>query len=307
MNNNGYEQLTPGLAIGLAAPQTWPGASIMPLLLGSALSGVLAETFSITMFIPLFLIVILMQSAVNTLNDYHDFMKGTDTPENSEDPNDAVLVYHRLNPNHVLKLGFAFLGLAGLLGAFVVFKSGILPLVVGAIGAATIICYSSIRRPLSYLPLGELVSGFVMGGLIPCGVYAAFTSTLPPHVLYFASPMMMGIALIMMTNNICDMNRDAQSGRRTLPLLLGLERSLFAYRFLLLLWLFLLILICFWYFRTGMAGLLILLTGGGIFFRLMKMDFYSEKRQLAMAAIQKWNIVTGFGYLAAIILSGVMV
>ena len=44
------------------------------------------------MTVCLFLIVLLMQSAVNAFDDYADFVKGTDTIENSPDAQDAVIV-----------------------------------------------------------------------------------------------------------------------------------------------------------------------------------------------------------------------
>lgn len=47
----------------------------------------------------LLLICVLMQSAVNVFNDYFDYVKGTDSEDNSsDDAFDAVLVYNNINP-----------------------------------------------------------------------------------------------------------------------------------------------------------------------------------------------------------------
>ncbi|MDR0424126.1 MAG: hypothetical protein LBH39_01475, partial [Clostridiales Family XIII bacterium] len=63
----GYAQkLTPLMALRLAAPHTWPSASIMPVLLGILLAADLAGESSLLMSLALMLIVILMQSAANT-------------------------------------------------------------------------------------------------------------------------------------------------------------------------------------------------------------------------------------------------
>ena len=70
-------------------------------------------------------ISILMQSAVNVLNDYFDYKKGPDSLENSsEDAFDAVLVYNHLNPRTVLLYAISLLVLAAILGFYLVFITG---------------------------------------------------------------------------------------------------------------------------------------------------------------------------------------
>ena len=64
-----------------------------------------------------------MQSAVNTLNDYFDFIKGTDCADDYVEVSDAVLVYEHINPKHALLLGLAYLGASGLLALPVLLTS----------------------------------------------------------------------------------------------------------------------------------------------------------------------------------------
>lgn len=118
------------------------------------------------MTVCLFLIVLLMQSAVNAFDDYADFVKGTDTIENSPDAQDAVIVYG-MDPCAALRSGIAFLLAALLPAAYVVYARGVVPLVIGMIGGVVLLCYAFGPAPICYLPLGELFCGFVMGGLIP--------------------------------------------------------------------------------------------------------------------------------------------
>lgn len=73
------------------------------------------------------------------------------------------------------------------------------------------------------------------------GIAAAVTGKLHPEILPLCLPMMVGIGLIMMTNNTCDIEKDIRAGRNTLPNCLGRERALNLYRGAVLLWMLLII------------------------------------------------------------------
>ena len=220
--------------IDIAAPGTW-AASVMPSVLATVISYQRTGSLRIDMMVCLFIIAILMQSSVNALNDYADFIKGADTLDNSHDASDAVIVYG-LRPETARNLGIAFLVSAFVPGIYTVIKCGIVPLVIGIIGALVIVGYSYGKNPISYLPLGEFVSGFVMGGLIPlAGVYMQ-TDRLDHMVLVLSLPVIIGIGMIMFSNNSCDIEKDLPVGRRTLACMLGRGRTEICYRTMLLIW-----------------------------------------------------------------------
>ena len=78
-----FSPLTPNLAFQLAAPHTW-AAAIMPVLLSYVYCAITySGKISILLAMILLAICILMQSAVNVLNDYFDFKEGTDSADNS--------------------------------------------------------------------------------------------------------------------------------------------------------------------------------------------------------------------------------
>ena len=91
----------------LAAPHTW-AAAVVPSLLSAVLAYADTKRLDLPMAALVLLACILMQSAANALNDYNDFLKGTDTVENSPDRRDAVIVYG-LSPKTALTAGLAFL------------------------------------------------------------------------------------------------------------------------------------------------------------------------------------------------------
>ena len=177
--------------LNLAAPQTWAG-SMAPATVAIAISWHKLQHIDLLMVLCLFVIALLMQSAVNAFDDYADFIKGTDTLENSPDAQDAVIVYG-MNPRTALISGICFLLVALIPGAYVVIKLGIVPLIIGIIGGIVLI-----------LPLGEAFCGFVLGGLMPfAGVYMQ-TGVLDFFVLVEVIPPILGMAINMFSNNGCD-------------------------------------------------------------------------------------------------------
>jgi 1,4-dihydroxy-2-naphthoate octaprenyltransferase len=250
---------------------------------------------------------VLLQSAANSLNDYFDFIKGVDTKENSDEPKDAVLVYNRLNPASVLRLVMGFLAAAGLLGAYVVFSSGPAPLAAGIAGAAALLLYSAGPLPFSYLPLGELASGLAMGGFIPLGVYAAITGVLDFTILLFSAPCVIGVGLVMMTNNLCDIERDALAGRKTLPLLLGRERARKLYLFLFVLMLASLPVIGLWRFGFTVIGVVpVLIAGRPLFKRLFQLDYLHSQRALCFKTIILADVLVYSAYFTMILLHSII-
>ena len=254
------------------------------------------------MAIVLLAIVVLMQSAVNTFNDYYDYVKGLDTAEDNVDPSDSVLVYNDVDPKAALRLAIGFLATAFLLGIYAIMKAGFIPLVIACIGALFVVLYSAGKSPISYLPLGEAVSGIVMGGLIPLAVYQVLTGSLDFGVLALSIPTIIGVGLIMFTNNTCDIERDTPSGRKTLPVLLGRDRARKVYHALLAIWILDIVLnvaICY------TAALLIVPFAALACYPLVKAlcsnPLIQASRQQAMAQVLTVNIALGAFYAAAIL------
>ena len=79
-------------AVQLAAPHTWP-AAILPVILGTAVACAGGAKLNVLCFAAVFIVAVLLQSAVNTLNDYADFVSGLDSADNCPDTSDAALIY----------------------------------------------------------------------------------------------------------------------------------------------------------------------------------------------------------------------
>lgn len=279
----------------------------MPTLVAvSAASNVCS--LSVSMCLTLLLIVILMQSAVNTFNDYYDYVKGTDSAEDNVEESDAVLVYNDINPKSALRLAIGFLVLAFALGIYAIVKAGIIPLIIALVGALFVVLYSAGKSPISYLPLGEAVSGIVMGGLIPLAVYQVITGVLDFRVLLWAIPTIIGVGLIMFTNNTCDIERDIPAGRKTLPVVLGRDKARTLYHVALILWTIDMIVNVGIWFTPGLIVVpFMLLASFPIVRALWQNPLTPERRLQAMPQALSVNVVYGAFYAASILASSQVV
>ena len=300
-------RLTPRMALQLAAPHTWP-AALLPSLVAVGAAAATTGTVSVVMACVLMIICVLMQAAVNTFNDYYDYVKGADSADDNVDPTDAVLVYNNVNPRAALALAIGFLVVAFALGAYVIWVAGWIPLAIGVVGAAFVVLYSAGKTPVSYLPIGEVVSGGVMGGLIPLACYQALTGTFDVRALLWAVPTIIGVGLIMLTNNTCDIEKDVEAGRRTLPVLLGRAGARKLYHGAVVVWLLAIIVLLAVFFPNGLIVVpFMLLAAYPLVGALMKNPLVPASRIGAMAQICSVNVALGAFYAAALFASGAVV
>ena len=293
-----YSPLTPSLAFQLAAPHTWV-AAIMPVLFSIEYSAITySGKVSILLALILLAICILMQSAVNVLNDYFDFKKGTDSAENSsDDAFDAVLVYNNLNPKSVCSLAIGFLIVAAGMGFYLVYLTGWILLVIGLIGALIVFLYSGGKTPISYMPIGELVSGFVMGGLIPLACCYTLSGVFEPLVLLVALPFIFGIGMILFTNNTCDIEKDINAQRKTISVVLGRDMSPNYYHVAILVWIVLIAVLVGLFYPAGMPIVMIMVLAAFPVLRAILNNPLNQKtRDAAMSQIVMLNVILGAFY-----------
>lgn len=293
--------MTPRLALNLAAPHTW-AASVFPALFADFYCWQQGLGLAWIKGIMLLAACIFLQSAVNTLNDYFDFIKGADSAEDHVEVNDAVLIYGNIAPRSALILGIVYMAAGAVLGLASCIGSGMVPVIIGIIGAVVILIYSGGPVPVSYLPIGEIVSGFVMGGLIPLGIGGCADGRIHWQLLFYAFPMIMGIALIMMSNNGSDIEKDRKAGRQTFPVCIGRDRTLVLYRYMIVSWATLVIAMP--VTLLGVTGLvsavLVVLVGRKTIRKQLTCRLKPEERIASMKGIAMTNIVLNGAYTAAL-------
>ena len=306
-NESAYARFTARMGWQLAAPHTWP-ASIMPTLCALAFSYVATGTVSVTMSFTLLIICVLMQSSVNTFNDYYDYVKGTDSAQDNVDPTDAVLIYNNVNPRSALMLAVGMLAAAFVLGVYAIVVAGWIPLAIAVVGAIIVVMYSGGKAPISYLPIGEAVSGIVMGGLIPLACFQVLTLRFEPMVLIWSAPTIIGIGLIMFTNNTCDIEKDREANRSTLSVKLGREKARKLYHGLLIAWIVAIVaIVAIWYTPGLVIAPFMLLAAHPFLNALMANPLGAKTRIAAMSQICIVNVTLGAFYAASVIAGGALV
>lgn len=207
-------------------------ASLLPFLLG--LVYVTYQSGSVNWFLTglFFISMTLFDMTTTALNNYIDTKaSGTDLP------------FRRKTALTILLVLLALAALSGLLLALL---TSPVVLLAGAACFFVGIVYTFGPAPISRMPLGEVFSGFFMGFFIPFLVVTINSPVLAPVRLIWQAPIvslefhlvqlmrlflltvppMMGIANIMLANNICDVAHDVAIDRFTLPYYLGKKRSL---------------------------------------------------------------------------------
>ncbi len=301
--NKGFSPLTPKLAWQLAAPHTWTAAFVGVMLSVIYTAVQYSGHINLALLLVLLLICLFMQSSVNVFNDYFDFKKGTDSLANSsDDAFDAVLVYNNLNPKSVFALAVGYLVCAGVLGIYIVYCTDWIPLAIGIVGALIVVIYSGGKTPISYLPIGEVVSGIVMGVLIPLACTYVLSGVLDFFIVLISLPLALGIGMILATNNTCDREKDIEAKRNTLAVLLGRTEAVNVYKLMIIVWIALTFALVGIFYTKGLPIMIFMIIG--IFppaRALFKNPLILQSRDAAMSQIVMLNVMIAAFYCIAIL------
>lgn len=204
-------------------PATLP-AAVGPVLVGLAVA-ISLGVFEALPAVAALAVALLLQMASNVGNDLSDFRSGVDTEERLGPPRAAA---SGLLSERELLVGLAVIvGLAGLVGLYLVWLGGAVILVLGIVAVVSALAYSGGPWPYGYHGLGE-VFVFVFFGLVAVAG-TTYLQTLNPEPLAFAAAIPVGalITAILVVNNLRDIDTDATTGKRTLAVMLG-ERGAMA-------------------------------------------------------------------------------
>ncbi|WP_288221675.1 1,4-dihydroxy-2-naphthoate polyprenyltransferase [uncultured Clostridium sp.] len=221
-------------------------ASVIPYLLGTFYALYRYDNFNAKNAIIMFLSMIIFDMTTTAINNYMDYAKAIKKEGYGYETHNAIVSY-KLNPKIVRLTIIVMLVVATLLGLLLVKNTNIIVLLIGAISFVIGITYSFGPIPISRTPFGEIFSGLAMGFIITfLSVYIHvfdaeilnlnFNNLSSINInlniielinifLISLSPIM-GIANIMLANNICDIEEDIVNKRYTLPIYIGKERAL---------------------------------------------------------------------------------
>jgi len=167
-------------------------------------------------------VALALQIGVNYANDYSDGVRGTD----AERVGPLRLVGSRVAAARNVRLAaFTCFGVGAVLGLVLAATSAWWLLAVGAVAIAAAWFYTGGRTPYGYRALGE-VSVFVFFGLVAVlgTTYVQAGRVQWPAIAGAAGIGSLACALLV-ANNLRDIPTDTVSGKRTLAVVLGPQRS----------------------------------------------------------------------------------
>ena len=207
-------------------------ASVFPMTITSAaIGGLLAVRASETSWVAFglaFVGLVLAHAANNMINDYVDLESGIDGDD---------YVRTRYAPHPVLSELVSRTGLILAIAVTNLLDLGILlyltelrgwPVAAFALlGLFISVFYVAPPLKLKHRGLGEPSVFLVWGPLMICGTYYVTTGELPPWVFVASLPYAILVTTVLIGKHVDKFEADSARGIRTLPVVLGKERSLF--------------------------------------------------------------------------------
>lgn len=206
-------------------PKFFP-ASVLPVLAGTAWGVHVAGSFDALTFALALFATICVHAGANVLNDVGDETGGTDRQNT-----DRIYPYTGgsrfiqagiMETSGMARLGISLLAAAAIAGLALILMKGPMILAFGLAGVALAVLYSVGPLRLASLGIGELAV-FVAFGVIPVtGAAWLQSGQLDTTALMFSIPIGAWVAAILLINEVPDITADRATGKRTLPVRLGL-------------------------------------------------------------------------------------
>jgi len=164
-----------------------------------------------------------IQIAANFANDASDAKRGADTEDRLGPPRMVALGI--LSPRQMWSATWLAIGVAVVSGVFLTVIAGPVILVIGGFSILAMLGYVGGPVPYGYRGYGE-VSVFVFFGLLATvGSRYVHDMTAPLSAWLLAIPVGMLVTAILVVNNYRDIETDERTGKRTLAVILGRERT----------------------------------------------------------------------------------
>jgi 1,4-dihydroxy-2-naphthoate polyprenyltransferase len=211
-------------------------ASVLPVLVGTAWGAQVAGSFDFVVALLALLATALVHGASNVINDVGDEITGTDGA-NVE----RIYPYtggSRFIQNRIMTVaemhrwGWTLIGAASVLGLVLALLKGPVVIALGLSGIFIAWAYSAPSLQLSGKGIGEFFL-MIAFGLLPAGGAAWLQSgVFDLAAVLMAVPLGIWVMLILWINEVPDRRADADNGKRTLVVRLGLDGARMGYRLL---------------------------------------------------------------------------
>lgn len=204
--------------IDAARPKTLP-AAVTPVVVGAALAFSETSALHWPATLTALLCALLIQIGTNFANDYYDYIKGADTHERigfeRATASGLVPVKAMLHAT-ILTMGLAFV-----LGLYLVAVGGWIVLVIGLASLLFGILYTGGPFPLAYNGLGDVFVFIFFGIIAVMTTYYLNTLVWAPSSFWASLAVGALCTNILVVNNLRDTDQDAKAGKKTLGVLFG--------------------------------------------------------------------------------------
>lgn len=212
-----------------ARPHTLPAAAAPVLVAAGLASG--DAVFGWDVFLATLLGALAIQVAANFANDASDARRGADTPDRIGPPRMVALGVIR---PRAMWWGVAIaIGVAAAAGVYLITVAGWVVAAIGALSVVAMLGYVGGPLPYGYRGLGEVAVFLFFGLAATVGSRYCYDRSAPLDAWVLAVPMGMLAAAILVANNLRDIDTDARTGKRTLAVILGRERTRLLFALLL--------------------------------------------------------------------------
>lgn len=212
----------------LAVRGPFVSASLVPVLLGTAMACALGHPLNAAYLALNLLGVVALHFGANAANDYFDYLSGADParPPKPFSGGSGLLQQGLLRPADYRYLIFGHLVAAGAIAVFFWLRRGPWAGLLGLAGLMAAYWYTAPPVKLSYRGLGEAAVGLTFGPLAVLGSYVVQGGTPTAAAAAASLPLGFLITNVLYVNQYADYLEDKEAGKRNLVVLLGRERAL---------------------------------------------------------------------------------
>lgn len=213
-------------------PKFFP-ASALPVLAGTAWGFHVAGKLDVLVFVLALFATLCVHAASNVLNDVGDESGGTDRQNE-----DRIYPYTGgsqfiqagiMSSSEMARWGLSLLALAAVAGLALIVLKGSVVLYFGLAGVALAVLYSLGPVQLASLGIGETAVAIGFGVIPVSGAAWLQSGTIDASLLLFSLPISAWVAAILLINEVPDVAADGATGKRTLPVRIGLRGTALLY------------------------------------------------------------------------------
>lgn len=198
----------------ITRPQTL-AASVCPVVTGLLVSGVAKPLAAAATL----LCALSLQIFSNLVNDYYDFVRGTDKKGRAGFK--RALAEGLVTKNQMLLACAIALGFSVILGAYLILTAGWQILLIGVTAIVFAWLYTATRHSLSYLGIADIFVFLYYGVIASSGTAFIQTGSWLPQAFWAGAGCGLISMCVLITNNLRDIDSDREAGKKTFPVRFG--------------------------------------------------------------------------------------